>query len=99
MTAGRGLVLDANIPIRAALGRRVRLLLETYEDSVAFYAPDVCFEDARAYIPGVLASRGGDPQAGLAVLQQMELLVQAVDQALYSDFEHLARERMAASRY
>jgi predicted nucleic acid-binding protein len=43
----------------------------------------------------VLASRGGDPQAGLAVLQQIGLLVQAVDQALYLDFEQLARERMA----
>ncbi len=96
MIAGRGLVLDANILIRAALGRRVRFLLETYEDSTGFYSPDVCFEDAREYIPGLLASRGGDPQLGLAVLKQIESLVQAVDQALYLDFEQLARERMAA---
>ncbi|MGD0299259.1 MAG: PIN domain-containing protein [Bryobacteraceae bacterium] len=96
MIAGRALVLDANILIRAALGRRVRSLLETYEDSISFYAPDVCFEDAREYIPQVLASRDSDPHAGLAVLQQIELLVQAVDQALYRDFEQLARERMSA---
>lgn len=96
MIAGRGLVLDANILIRAALGRRVRFLLETYEDSVSFYAPDVCFDDAREYIPRVLASRGRDPQTGLAVLQNIEVLVQAVDQALYRDFEQIARERMAA---
>ena len=49
MIAGRGLVLDANILIRAALGRRVRFLLETYEDTIGFYTPDVCFEDAREY--------------------------------------------------
>lgn len=96
MTAGRGLVLDANILIRAVLGRRVRSLLETYEDSISFYTPDVCFEDAREYIPQVLASRGSDPQAGLAILQQIGLLVQAVDQALYQDFEQLARGRMSA---
>src|SRR5258708_1120897 len=96
MIAGRGLVLDANILIRAAVGKRVRFLLETYEDSVSFYTPDVCIEDAREYIPQVLASRGGDTQAGLAVLQQMGLLVQVVDQALYLDFEQLARERIAA---
>jgi predicted nucleic acid-binding protein len=78
------------------LGRRVRSLIETYEDSISFYAPDVCFEDAREYIPQVLASRDSDPHAGLAVLQQIELLVQAVDQALYRDFEQLARERMSA---
>jgi len=96
MISGRGLVLDANILIRAALGRRVRSLLETYEDSVGFYTPDVCFEDADEYIPLVLTSRGGDPQAALTVLKQIGLLVQAVDRALYRDFEQLARERMAA---
>jgi hypothetical protein len=96
MMAGRGLVLDANILIRAALGRRVRFLLETYEDSLSFYSPDVSFDDAREYIPQVLASHGGDPQAGLAVLQQIGLLVQVVDQVLYLDFEQPARERMAA---
>ncbi len=96
MIAVRALVLDANILIRAALGRRVRSLLETYEDSVGFYTPDVCFEDAREYIPLVLTSRGCNPQAGLAVLQQIGLLVEAVDQALYQDFEQLARERMVA---
>jgi predicted nucleic acid-binding protein len=96
MIAGRGLVLDANILIRAVLGRRVRFLLETYGDSTGFYAPDVCFEDAREYVPGLLARRGGDPQRGLAVLDQIGLLVQSVDQALYVDFEQLARERMAA---
>jgi hypothetical protein len=47
MTAGRGLVLDANILIRAVLGRRVRSLLETYQESIAFYTPDICFRDAR----------------------------------------------------
>ena len=96
MSAGKGLVLDANILIRAALGTRVRSLLETYEDSIDFYAPDVCFEDAGEYIPRVLGSRGEDPEVGLAVLRQMEALVQPVDRALYRDFEQLARERMAA---
>jgi len=96
MIAGKGLVLDANILIRAVLGRRVRFLLETYEDSTGFYTPDVCFEDAREYIPQLLVSRGDDPQLGLVVLQQIGLLVQAVDQTLYLDFAQLARERMAA---
>ena len=96
MSAGKGLVLDANILIRAALGRRVRSLLETYEDSTDFYAPGVCFEDAREYIPQVLTSRGEDPEVGLVVLHQIEALVKPVDGALYRDFEQLARERMAA---
>jgi hypothetical protein len=32
-----GLVLDANMLMRAVLGRRVRELLERYEDSATFY--------------------------------------------------------------
>jgi len=56
----------------------------------------VCFEDAREYVPRVLDSRGDDPEVGLAVLNQIGLVVQPVDQALYRDFEQLARERMSA---
>jgi predicted nucleic acid-binding protein len=96
MTTGRGIVLDANILIRAALGRRVRTLLEAYEDSVAFYAPDVCFDDAREYIPRLFGGRGDDPEAGLAVIDRIRLLVQPVDEALYRDFGPFARERMTA---
>jgi hypothetical protein len=83
MSAGRGLVRDANILIRAALGRRVRALLETYEDSIAFYTPDVCFEDAREYLPGVLASRGGDPQAGLILALMLQIPVWTEDQDFF----------------
>ena len=96
MTPGRAIVLDANILIRAALGRRVRMLLEAYEDPVAFYTPDVCFDDAREYIPRLFGGRGDDPETGVAVLDQIRLLVQPVDEALYRDFGQLARERMAA---
>ena len=96
MSAGKGLVLDANILIRAALGSRVRSLLGAYEDSTDFYSPDVCFDDAREYIPQVLTSRGEDPEVGLVVLHQIGALVKPVDGALYRDFEQLARERMAA---
>jgi PIN domain len=80
----KGLAPGANIPIRAALGKRVHALLRAYEDSVAFY------------IPQVLSSRGDDPETGAAVLDQIRLLVQPVDEALYRDFEQLARERMVA---
>jgi hypothetical protein len=54
MNPRKGLVLDANILMRAVLGRRVRELLEMYEDVATFYGPDVCFEDARHYVSQVL---------------------------------------------
>jgi hypothetical protein len=64
MTRRKGLVLDANILLRAVLGKRVRELLEAFEDTVTFYSPDVCFDDARKYIPDVSSRRRIDPLPG-----------------------------------
>jgi hypothetical protein len=41
------IILDANILIRAVLGRRVWQLIDTYAgQGVRFFAPDVAFDDA-----------------------------------------------------
>lgn len=94
MTDQKRLVLDANILLRAVFGVRVRSLLETYEDSVWFYAPDICFTDARKYIPSVAAKRRIDPAPGIAVLDQLSRLVEIMDRSLYEEHEYSARERM-----
>ena len=94
MNSRKGLVLDANILMRAALGRRVRELLKRYEDVAAFYSPDVCFVDARHYVAQVLEKRGLNPESGLNVLAQLSDLVETVDLSLYADYERLARERI-----
>jgi predicted nucleic acid-binding protein len=53
------IVLDANILIRAVLGRRVRQLIDTYAgQGVRFFAPDTAFEDAKKYLPLLLKKRG-----------------------------------------
>jgi hypothetical protein len=53
------IVLDANILIRAVMGRRVRHLLDTYASrGVCFCAPDVAFADAQKYLPLLLSKRG-----------------------------------------
>lgn len=75
-------MLNANILLRAVFGVRVRGLLETYEDSVWFYSPNICFTDARRYIPTISAKRGIDPAPGI------------VDRSLYEEYESSARERM-----
>jgi predicted nucleic acid-binding protein len=90
------LILDANIILRGVFGVRVRSLLETYEDRVAFYSPDVCFDDARKYIPDLAARRGFDPTIGLAVLSQMAGIVEPVDVTLYEVHEKLARARISS---
>jgi predicted nucleic acid-binding protein len=94
MNRRKGLVLDANILMRAALGRRVRELLEKYEDVAIFYTPDVCYENARKYVSQVLEKRGLNPESGLSVLAQLTRLVETVDLSLYADYERLARERI-----
>jgi predicted nucleic acid-binding protein len=49
------IVLDANILIRAILGRRVRQLLETYAaQGFRFVALEVAFTDAEKYLPSLL---------------------------------------------
>ena len=90
------LVLDANILLRAVFGIRVRSLLETYESTVAFYAPDVCFDDARKYIPDLAVRRKFDPTAGLQVLEQLSKLVDTVDISLYESYEEFARTRISS---
>ncbi len=52
-------VVDANILIRAVLGRRVRELLERYAvRGVRFLAPEAAFEEASKYLPMLLEKRG-----------------------------------------
>ena len=90
----KGLVLDANILIRAVLGVRVRTLLERYEESGEFYSPEACFLEARRYLPQILGNRGLDARPALAVLDEIARLVQPIEQALYQSFEADARARM-----
>lgn len=69
MTERKGLVLDANILLRAVFGERVRQILESYEDRVAFFSPEVCFEDARGYIPDICYRKKIDIDLPLSVLE------------------------------
>lgn len=94
MTDQKQIVLDANILLRAVFGVRVRSLLEMYEDSVSFYAPDICFADARKYIPSISEKRRIDPGPGILVLDHLSRLVEVVDRSLYEEYEASARERM-----
>ena len=50
----KAIVLDANILIRAVLGRRVRALIVDSAEVVQFFAPDVAYADARKYLPSLL---------------------------------------------
>ena len=60
-----------------------------------FYSPDICFEDARRYIPDIASRRQFDPVVGFAVLDQIARIVEAVDRSLYEEYEELARARIS----
>jgi predicted nucleic acid-binding protein len=94
MSARKGLVLDANILIRAVFGKRVREILERFENEADFYSPDLCFDDVRRYIPSLSKKRKLDPTLSLAVLDRVGRLVVSVDRGLYADQEEHARQRI-----
>jgi hypothetical protein len=73
--------------------------LEAYEDEVGFYSPDVCFDDARKYIPNISARRKIEPALGLTVLDEVSHLVESVDRSLYEEYEKVARERVLQRRF
>jgi predicted nucleic acid-binding protein len=95
MSVRKGLVLDANILLRAVFGTRVLAILQTYEETASFFSPDVCFQDAREYIPDVAARRGIDPSACFAVLDSVTKIVESVDRSLYEEYQHQASERVS----
>lgn len=89
------LVLDANILIRAVLGRRVRHLIDTYSSrGVRFFAPDVAFEDAEKYLPPLLEKRGKSHAGLTASLEYLRSIIQPFTPDLYAIFETQARHRL-----
>jgi hypothetical protein len=79
------IVLDANILIRAVLGRRVRQLIDTYAgQGVRFFAPDVAFDDAEKYLPPLLKKRG-KPDADLSA--SLEYLLEQADHPLSREYQ------------
>jgi predicted nucleic acid-binding protein len=88
------LVVDANILVRAVLGRRVRTILAAYGDRVDFFAPEVAFREARAHLPKVLAKRGIPTAPVDTVLDALGKVVRVVERETYSAFEPVARRRL-----
>ena len=73
--SNKAIVLDANILIRAVLGKRVRELIVENAATVKFFAPDVAYADARKYLPALLEKRGVKSAAAMTVLDTLESIV------------------------
>ncbi len=83
--SNKAIVLDANILIRAVLGKRVRELIFENASRVKFFAPDVVYVDARKYLPALLEKRGVKSTAAMKVLDSLEAIVQPIDLDLTLD--------------
>jgi predicted nucleic acid-binding protein len=92
--SGKAIVLDANILIRAVLGKRVRELIFDHITDVKFFAPDVAYADARKYLPVLLQKREVDSKAAMLVLDGLERIVQSIDADLYESLKQQALQRI-----
>jgi hypothetical protein len=86
----KAIVLDANILIRAVLGKRVRELLIEHAATIKFFAPDVAYADARKYLPVLLTKRGVDSVTAMLVLDALESIVQPLELELYAGLQSQA---------
>ena len=91
----KAIVLDANILIRAVLGRRVRELIVDNANVVQFFAPDVAYADARKYLPSLLEKRGVESAPEMAVLDALESIVRPLELGVYEGLKTQALQRIA----
>jgi len=91
---GKALVIDANILVRAVLGRRVREILETYAEQASFFVPEAAYAEAEEHVPALVVRRGGDPEKAVRFLRSLRDLVDLIGSEVYGDFESSARERL-----
>jgi predicted nucleic acid-binding protein len=95
------IVLDANILIRAILGRRVRHLLDRYAaQGLRFFAAAIAFDDAQEYLPAqkhlpALLKKRGKPESDVpGSLAYLRTIMEPIDRELYAIFEGEARNRL-----
>ena len=85
------LVLDANILVRAVLGKRVRGLLARYGRRVEFFVPDAVFEEACEVLPPILEVRQIPVEPAVDYLYSLLDVIRIVAAPTYVSFEAMAR--------
>jgi predicted nucleic acid-binding protein len=90
----RSLVLDANILIRAVLGKRVHQLIERYSLEVDLYAPDAAFLEVEEHLPRLSAKAGLPLDKAMAVYDALGVLVQELPELMYGKRAAEARARI-----
>jgi predicted nucleic acid-binding protein len=91
----KALVVDANILVRAVLGKRAREVIETHAEDVLFFVPESAFAEAEEHLSALVVKHGGDPENALILLRSLSRLVELIGGEVYGEFEKEARERLA----
>ena len=92
----RALVVDANILVRAVLGKRVRAVIEAHAEDVSFFVPEAAYSEAEEHLPTLVVKHGGDPEKALSLLRSLRSLMVPIGNDVYGEFEAEARRRLAA---
>lgn len=95
MSTDKSIVIDANILIRAVLGKKVRDTIQIFAPTTQFFTPDLCYDDAVKYLPILFAKRNLPSEDALDVLANLTCLIQIVDSSLYGLYEAEAKQRIA----
>lgn len=90
------IVLDANILVRAVLGKRVKAIIATYTIEATFFVPAVAYDDAERHLPGILTKfrRSDEIGEALAYLTRLRETVIPVPEAFYLAHQNEALARI-----
>jgi len=88
--SSRALVVDANILVRAVLGKRVREVFEAYAGDVSFFVPDSAYAEAEERLAALVVKRGGDPEKALALLRSLGRMMERMARRDPEDWPMLA---------
>ena len=95
METNKRIVLDANLLMRAVLGKKVKPLLEKHYADVQFFTPEVCYQDAKKYLPPLFKKKDLEEGNAIAALEELMRLVNTVDAGVYGLREMEAKQRIA----
>jgi len=92
----RALVVDANILVRAVLGKRVRAVIEAHAEEVSFFVPEAAYFEVEEHLPTLVVKHGGNPEKALSLLRCLRSLMVPIGNDFYGEFETEARQRLTA---
>lgn len=90
------IVLDANILVRATLGRKVEPLIERYRLDVSFYVTDSALTEARDHIAEIASKRGVGPEKLSSELESVVDDLAVIERSRYESQLGRAEGRLGA---